>query len=376
MDCAEVKENLGCYIDGELDPHHLEQMEEHLEGCSACSQELASLRLTIATAQDIEQIEPPPHLKEVILAAARRSDAKAAICGKIGALLSAYLDGELTAREQNMVADHIAVCSECAREMRALQVLVGAAASIAPVDPPTDLKARIAAATTARLPGAAAQPVLVERLRYLLSPKGLRWAGAAAAGTAAIAVLLHQHPGPAVVHQMASVHKMHPPVHSGLKSEPSKTAAVASAAGGVQIEMPMPDILAYAGKPGMKRSINRMPQIQEPKLNLIQKPKAKSKPEAAKAPGISVAPYDNTLKTTGSDDMNMNQQPEVASAPEPAPEINDEAPKTVQPTLIKVAAAPVLKQQVSEDWLKQAKAQAAMKRGDSGSGFTVISAKF
>lgn len=69
-------------------------------------------------------------------------------CRQVQELLSAYLDGELPAPQQEMVARHLASCQACRRELQIWQQLWEALLR-EPVAAPADLAARV----VARLPG-------------------------------------------------------------------------------------------------------------------------------------------------------------------------------------------------------------------------------
>ncbi len=59
MRCDEVLENLGAYLDGELDDKELESVREHLQECKSCLEEMGTLRSLIASVRRIEEASPP-----------------------------------------------------------------------------------------------------------------------------------------------------------------------------------------------------------------------------------------------------------------------------------------------------------------------------
>ncbi|MEE9297779.1 MAG: zf-HC2 domain-containing protein [Acidimicrobiia bacterium] len=92
-------------------------------------------------------------------------------------LLSAHLDGELTADEGSRVDLHLATCADCTHELRALASVRTALRSLPELEPPT--------------------PLMAARSWSLV-----RWGGGAAAAAAvALAVVLAVAPGdrPAVL---------------------------------------------------------------------------------------------------------------------------------------------------------------------------------
>jgi anti-sigma factor RsiW len=75
-DCTDVRTSLGVYVVGALDPGERSRLEEHLERCPACRDELAGLAGLPAMLGrvELEQLEgvagPPPELLDGLLAKA------------------------------------------------------------------------------------------------------------------------------------------------------------------------------------------------------------------------------------------------------------------------------------------------------------------
>jgi len=59
MECARMREFLSEYIDGTLDAHTKALVEEHLQACGECEQELASLKAVVKELGSLEQVEAP-----------------------------------------------------------------------------------------------------------------------------------------------------------------------------------------------------------------------------------------------------------------------------------------------------------------------------
>lgn len=64
-------------------------------------------------------------------------------CGSVRAQFSEYLDGSLTGVAMQVMAGHLEVCQECAREFGAWRQMQQSLASLGPVRPPADLGLRI-----------------------------------------------------------------------------------------------------------------------------------------------------------------------------------------------------------------------------------------
>jgi anti-sigma-K factor RskA len=71
-------DDLGAYLLGALDPQEAEAFERHLEGCERCREELRWLQPAVqALPETVERTEPPPQLRETLMAEVRE-DARAA----------------------------------------------------------------------------------------------------------------------------------------------------------------------------------------------------------------------------------------------------------------------------------------------------------
>lgn len=74
MECEEVRENLGAYVLGGLEPEEAADIRRHLEACVACRSELRELEdLKHALDAAPRLSEPPPHLEKEILSRVRAS---------------------------------------------------------------------------------------------------------------------------------------------------------------------------------------------------------------------------------------------------------------------------------------------------------------
>jgi anti-sigma factor RsiW len=112
-------------------------------------------------------------------------------CDEVWDLLSVYADGEATPEETAMVENHIAVCADCARDLKFMQSTALVLQDTPEVEPPADLREAIFAATINR-------PTLQERfaaaVRRTLSPVPVRYGAVAAAGAAAaLAAFIFTH---------------------------------------------------------------------------------------------------------------------------------------------------------------------------------------
>lgn len=377
MNCAKVREKLSCYLDGVLDQSTLELIEAHLGACAQCGRELASLRTLVQTAGCIEAVEPPVGLKRGILNAIRRVERKARSCKQVGELLSPYVDGELAPAQDRTVTTHVADCPDCAEELRALQTLVTAAAHVDTVEPPADLRARIAHATTAVGPRKEASGIPIrERTREMFSPRALRWVGGAAAAAVIAFGVLTMTPHAAKQFQQAGVERSrHVAARTSVAPAAPQQPEVAQAA----VEKPVPE------KTALRRTVVAYaPRVRSVKAGVVaavtEEEPADGRPVVepeVRSVDSDIGDVDAYLELGSAIGEELPEPAEVAAAPEPAPVIVADTKKGGHPTLIKVASAPVISQDNIGEWLKRVKAQAAMRRGGSRpGGLRIISAKF
>lgn len=371
MECCKVREQLSCYMDKALDEHTLELIEAHLAQCASCRRELTSLTALVEAAAGIENVEPPAELRDSITRSVRKIDRETVSCKEAAGLLSGYIDGELTPSQNYLVMSHVKICEECAREIETLGTIASVAATIEPLDPPADLRVRIADATVLAPP----RRTLIQRLGELVSPPTLGWAGGTAAAVGIAVAVMLALPQPANHNNRQTAQQPQPaPV----------TARVAPQ----QVEE-VPDTVQNTAEPVQPRPVVRAavrramprPQKAEP---IVAAAVTKSKPNVAKPMPKGLITTAESSTTTEEVFLppvrrtEASEPAEVAETPEPTPVITAEVQRQEHPALIKVASAPsVTTDSNSEEWSKRIKTQAAMRRrhGDS-SGMAVISARF
>lgn len=133
MRCADVRENLVAYLDGELEAAERESISSHLDSCEDCRRERETLGSTGDLLAHLRGDERTvPDLASRVLEAARTIDPW---CAHIRRELVAMLDGELTDVESRPVREHLDECEDCRYEADALE-RTGAALAAWPV--PTD----------------------------------------------------------------------------------------------------------------------------------------------------------------------------------------------------------------------------------------------
>jgi len=180
MECGQVREKLSCYLDGVLDEAMYEAIDSHLEHCVECRKELEALRSVVGLVSDLFEVEPPASLSSAIRNAVTKEQKLAGSCAYYRAMMSEYVDGELSADDEAEIESHVALCDHCSRELVALKTTVESLAAIGEVDPPASLRGRIAAATTGKK-HVGIVTLVKSRIAALTLVPRLGWAAGAAA---------------------------------------------------------------------------------------------------------------------------------------------------------------------------------------------------
>jgi len=116
--CNELRDDLSCYLDNELDSKRKVEIADHLLECETCRKEyegLKSVSSLFARGPRDESL-PVPDLWAAI------SKKLPSTCMVIQEDLSAYLDGELPLPAQEGVNEHLKVCADCRDQFKKLNV--------------------------------------------------------------------------------------------------------------------------------------------------------------------------------------------------------------------------------------------------------------
>jgi hypothetical protein len=71
MECRDVRKNLSAYLEGMVSPEDQELIDQHLGSCRACSKALYELNRTGEVLRNLQEVEPPPGMKQKIMARVR-----------------------------------------------------------------------------------------------------------------------------------------------------------------------------------------------------------------------------------------------------------------------------------------------------------------
>lgn len=67
IDCETVQENLSAYMDDELSAEDGRKIYHHLQTCQVCNREYMELKITSAIMCSLDEVEPPPEVKERVM---------------------------------------------------------------------------------------------------------------------------------------------------------------------------------------------------------------------------------------------------------------------------------------------------------------------
>lgn len=283
-------------------------------------------------------------------------------CGRVTEILGFYVDAVLSEREMGEVADHLVNCEACRAELAALTAMIEAARGIEEIEPPIDLRASIAAATTLK---PVAERSLLARLRPLLAPPTVRWAvgfvGAAAVVVAAlVTTLTPELPSPQIARKHSGA-----PVPAALAPTP------------VAPSMAMSAPVATPKKPPFARRIH---PSRVAHTMIAQRAVPSSVPsgpvhKAAAAKSVTPVADQDNANVYGVDDTTVARTITPADIHAPEPVAAESNPK-VERVSVKVASSPLPKDDQVAEWVKDAKTAASMHSRGAQSGLSLINARF
>lgn len=270
-------------------------------------------------------------------------------CNRVRDLISEYVDGMLTGHTVEAIEAHVSGCAECAKEVAVLKAIVHEAGQVTALEPPTELRQRIAAATTSRPHATGAA---VEWLVALVSARKAQWAaGAAAAGVLAVGLTfklpqMPQDPAPVAVTQ---------PGPAGLAAENTEAAKPTSS-------NPKP-----VARVALLPSAPVLPAVSREVLHSAEtKPKSASTEEHTAAP-VSLPSVPEVVQMEELEEVSLPTQ-EVApeqiekttKAAEPVSGTSVQKRETpVRDPLVKVAVVCPTVGSDSREWIRQVKTQGA-----------------
>lgn len=293
-------------------------------------------------------------------------------CAKIREILGFYLDAELDSMESALVDQHLAQCVYCRAELASMRTLLGAAGEIEEIKPPAYLRSAIARATTqAPTRERVAHVGFGDWIRGMSSPARLRWAaGAAAIAVIGFSLILNSPNEPNITRQ-----------YNGQRPEVSRNAPVTA-------KVTPSEPIGHAVEKRIRMQVAMVATVHHTKHRVIERRATvlasarvtkKTLAKLAAKPALHLKP----AADVGPEDASIDESAEVASAePEkseptvkPVAQTTPDALSEIRPKLVKLASAPLVSQRDTEEYIKQIKATAAVRKTSSGS-LTIISTRF
>lgn len=81
--CEDIKDSLPLYLDDSLSGADKKAVEEHLKACPLCTKELTQLSKAQSLVNNVDRIDPPPWLKQTIMARVREEAEKKSFVRKL-----------------------------------------------------------------------------------------------------------------------------------------------------------------------------------------------------------------------------------------------------------------------------------------------------
>ncbi|MDH7602343.1 MAG: zf-HC2 domain-containing protein [Armatimonadota bacterium] len=381
MECRKVNELLSALVDGALDQKMAAAIEDHLSHCSDCSREMRIMQNLVQAAGEIEFVEPPQDLAHKIMSAVHMEQVAAERCESVAQLISSYVDDELPVEQAAAVEAHAAVCSRCSNEIRALRKLTETVSALGFVEPPLELRERIAAA--AGRSGSAWQTLVSALVSRLLSrPAKISYA-AALCGLLAFALVRVPHDSTnsavmrvpqerpkasaqARVHHLPSAEQVlqSPPVVASARLTPAdKSARVAAKTKAVRVLRRHSEVYRTASAAKSRAALKVSEQ------------------HSGQATFEHVAPEENSVGgsvETGVASESESLTASTSAAPTPtgessSPQVSAEA----KPGEVRVASAPLIDPQKIEETMREIKAEVGLRRGsDQTVTISVLRSRF
>ncbi len=104
--CDEIRGLFSAYLEGELDAHDQKRVREHLAECPDCASLMDTLRMVIATGQEVQSVEPPASVAEEI---------GSSPCSRWQSMLFNAADRDLSADALPRLLEHLESCPTCRR---------------------------------------------------------------------------------------------------------------------------------------------------------------------------------------------------------------------------------------------------------------------
>lgn len=274
-------------------------------------------------------------------------------CSKIRERLSLYIDGALDEMSTRELEKHTAECSECAQELSVMRMLVDAAHEVEMVEPPTALRADILTAVRELQP----ETWLRRTIRMLTAPTTTRWAAGVSAAAVIAAAVIVNTPRSYDSRQSVSVERQAPiSALSANISEPADSGVLAEA----QVAPPRDQVASGTRRIARDRNPQHRPDAALAADEPVDRraPVEPPRPPAMEEPVLTAERPEQLTEIEAAPATDSHEPAQVAVAPAPALPAGESSD---QPTLMKVASAPVIDEKDYEEWFARVKDQASMR---------------
>lgn len=287
-------------------------------------------------------------------------------CDRIAEKLGFYIDGSLDEHNLEEVEAHLKDCAECRVELAALRLIISTAREIEEIEPPADLRMRIASATAAIDSADRPRVPVIQRLLRAFAPPAIRWAAGTAALAAAVCIAVSLRPAPQPITPVAKHQRVAPIVASKPAAQPEPVNVAAAPAPPMTHELVAAAPRAHRHFRHQLIASARVPKTARPKLALGGHAGNRATPAVAEPPSVAETDTTTSTVTVSANDLSAA---ETAAVEVPA--------KTINKASLKLASQPAINQEQVQKWVDEAKTQATMHRGDKGSdGLRLLSTRF
>jgi len=179
MRCAPIQDRLFEYVDGSLDAATRERVASHLESCTECA----------ALATSLERADTPDEdLTRAVLSRTTRD-----ACEQSAERIPGWIDGSVAALDADLVAGHVAHCTDCAALANVMRTMAVDLPSLAEAEPDAHFVDDVMAATAYKTPALSWGARIEEWVVGLMQRPRIAWEGAYVATV--FLVLLMGFPG-------------------------------------------------------------------------------------------------------------------------------------------------------------------------------------
>lgn len=274
-------------------------------------------------------------------------------CSRVTERLSFYLDGVLDEHTLELVEAHLSICPHCRQELAFLKIMVEAAGEIESINPPAGLRTRIATAIREEAVPVGLLPRITRWTAAWSRPVWIGVGSTAAACAAVAAILIALHPVQQPIAMKPSSHQSTPTavVAKASQAPGNGTELVSQPPAARRVSAGRHDRIAFKTRPAVKRVKTVIAAAPKIKTTLPRRPAVlPSLPgPAAQADEVTAAiPETRPLETV------------------PASEDAGVTSRSNKSQQVAVAVAPTMLVECGDDVMKQIKAEASMRRGQSG----------